>query len=46
LPVRPGLLLPIRIRRILPVGRLLPVVAHADKISAHYICAQTRQRSV
>jgi hypothetical protein len=34
LSVRPGLLLPVRIRRILPVRRLLPVTAHAHKISA------------
>ena len=41
LPVGPGLLLPVRIRRILPVRRLLPVIAHADKISAQDIWAQT-----
>ena len=42
LPIRSGLLLPVRIGRILSVRRLLPVVAHADKISAQHSCAQTR----
>ncbi len=37
LPVLPGLRLPVRIGRILPVRRLLPVVTHADKISARHI---------
>jgi hypothetical protein len=41
LPVRPGLLLPVRIRRILPVRRLLPVIAHADKISARDSSAES-----
>ena len=41
LTVWPGLLLPVRIRRILPVRRLLPVIAHADKISAQDTWAQT-----
>ena len=41
LPVLPGLRLPVRIGRILPVRRLLPVVAHADKISAQDTWAQT-----
>jgi hypothetical protein len=41
LAIRPGLLLPVRIRRILPVLRLLPVTAHVDKISAQDIWAQT-----
>ena len=40
LPVRPGLLLPVGIRRILPVRRLLPVIAHAHKISARDISAE------
>ena len=42
LPVLSGLLLPVRIGWILPVRRLLPVITHADKISAPDICAQSR----
>ena len=42
LTVWSGLLLPVRIGWILPVRRLLPVVTHADKISAPDICAQRR----
>ena len=37
LAVWPGLRLPVRIGLVLSVGRLLPVVAHADKISARDI---------
>jgi hypothetical protein len=46
LAVLPGLLLPVRIGRVLSVWRLLPVVAHADKISAEHDRAQSPVGSV